>query len=76
MKKILLGLLLLSFSTSLVAQDSPPVQKNKKRGDGAGYSSRDATIFSVMGWGVALGVGIATLCALIGTGDGNNVHSH
>ncbi|HEY4255384.1 MAG TPA: hypothetical protein VGM34_03450 [Chlamydiales bacterium] len=76
MKKLFLSLLLLTFSTSLMAQDTPPTQKPPaRRGDAAGYTSRNATVFSVMGWGIALGAGIATLCALVSNG-GSNDHAH
>jgi hypothetical protein len=34
-------------------------------GKGAGYGARNATVLSMMGWGVGLAVGIAALCALI-----------
>jgi len=75
MKSWFLALMLLAFSSSAVAQETPPPPKQKQRGDASGYSSRDATVFSVMGWGIALGVGIATLCALLDNNTGSS-HTH
>jgi len=72
-----LGLLSTGF-----AQDAKNHQRPSRRGENAGYGSRDATILSMMGWGLGLGVGIATLCALIpnntgsSNGGGSNAHSH
>jgi len=54
----------------------PTVKKTTRRGEAAGYSSRDATVLSVMGWGAALAIGIATLSALLSDSEGNNGHSH
>lgn len=58
-------------------------QRPARRGENAGYGSRDATVLSMMGWGLGLGIGIATLCALIpnneaggGGGGGGGAHSH
>jgi hypothetical protein len=66
MKKFITALVFVSISTAAMAQGSAPAQKQtSRRGDVAGYTSRDATVLSMMGWGVALAVGIATLCALI-----------
>jgi len=76
MKRAILTLVLLAFSTVSMAQQSTPVQKKtSQRGDVAGYTSRDATVLSMMGWGVLLAVGIATLCALIEK-NGSSSHSH
>ena len=61
MKKLLMGLLVVSLTTTTHAQEV----KTKSRGDAAGYASRDATALSMMGWGVSLAVGIAALVCLI-----------
>jgi|GEM_PF-1778062 len=45
-----------------------------RRGDGAGYSTRDANVLSMMGWGVGLAVGIALLCGYMEQ-SGSNAHS-
>ena len=50
-------------------------RKPARRGSCAGYGSRDATALSRLGWGLGLGAGIATLCALIPDNSGNS-HSH
>jgi len=71
-KKILTLLTIMAFVSSFAQE--PPMKKNKRRGEAAGYSSRDATVLSVMGWGTGLAVGIATLCALLN--DGSNSHNH
>jgi hypothetical protein len=53
-------------------------QRPCRRGENACYGSRDATVLSMMGWGLGLGVGIATLCALIpdNSGGASSAHSH
>jgi len=63
---------MLIFSSSFAEESS--TKRPSRRGEVAGYASRDATVLSVMGWGVALAVGIATLAALLS--DGDNAHSH
>ena len=72
MKIFLLALLSLAMATSGVTQETGGY-RSSRRGEAAGYSSRSATAFSMMGWGVGLAVGIATLCALL---DQNTSHSH
>ncbi|MBI5272865.1 MAG: hypothetical protein HY861_02655 [Chlamydiia bacterium] len=52
----------------------PKNQRSSRRGESAGYSSRDATVLSMMGWGLGLGVGIALLCALIPDNDSSHAH--
>ncbi|EKE07871.1 MAG: hypothetical protein ACD_17C00487G0001, partial [uncultured bacterium] len=49
----------------------------------AGYATRDATVLSMMGWGLAMAVGIAAITGLIdndkapssSNANGNNNHS-
>lgn len=54
------------FSQPIQAQLSESTApKNTRRGDGAGYGTRDATVLSMMGWGLGLGLGIALLCGFI-----------
>jgi hypothetical protein len=72
-KKILTILTLLAVSSSFAQE--PTVKAKPKQGEAAGYSSRDATALSIMGWGTGLAIGIATLAALLNT-DANNGHSH
>lgn len=74
-KKILTLLSILALTSSF-AQEST-VKKTTRRGEAAGYSSRDATVLSVMGWGAALAIGIATLSALLNdSSSGTNGHNH
>ncbi len=65
------ALLILLLPTAMPAQSmsSPGGQV----GESAGYASRDATVLSMMGWGVGLAAGFAALCALI---HSDTVHSH
>lgn len=82
MKKILLTFLCVSTA---FAQEMP-VKRSARKGEAAGYSTRDASVISMMGWGVTLAVGIATFCALMeqnssggssgGGGGGSGGHSH
>lgn len=65
MKKVWIVALLCCYSVAMAQEKSSPPPQTKRRGDAAAYGSRDATVLSMMGWGVALSVGIATLCALV-----------
>jgi hypothetical protein len=64
MRKVVLTLLSLSLCTTAFAQETRD-QRRCRRGQAAGYATRDATVLSMMGWGLGLAVGIAALCALI-----------
>ncbi len=64
MKNVLLVFLSLTIATSAFAQESRE-ERRCRRGQAAGYATRDATVLSMMGWGVGIAAGIATLCALI-----------
>lgn len=64
MRKMTLTLLFLAVIFSGFAQETRE-QRRSRRGQAAGYASRDATVLSMMGWGLGIAVGIATLCALI-----------
>ena len=63
MRKFVLSLFLLALVSSSFAQEAPI--RTARRGDAAGYTSRDATVLSMFGCGVALAAGIALLCALL-----------
>lgn len=65
---------LLCFISSCFAQETKQFC-HSRRGECAGYGSRDATVLSMMGWGLGLGVGIATLCALIPNNEASE-HTH
>jgi len=69
MKKIV-SLLLLA-AVPLTAQDRSVPERDEPCGNVAGFASRDATVLSMVGWGVSLAVGVAALAALI-----ENDHSH
>ena len=58
-----------------LAQEPTCKQRASRRGECAGYGSRDATVLSMMGWGLGLGAGIAALCALIPNNSATS-HSH
>ncbi|OGN65135.1 MAG: hypothetical protein A3E80_02320 [Chlamydiae bacterium RIFCSPHIGHO2_12_FULL_49_9] len=74
MRICLLALLSLAMATSATAQETGPGYRSSRRGEAAGYSSRSATAFSMMGWGVGLAVGIATLCALLDQNTSSTSH--
>ena len=86
MKNAFLVLLSLVIFVSGSAQETSTTNRQAgtgrrpaaRRGEAAGYSSRDATVLSMMGWGLGIAVGIAALCALIdnNTGEGTSAHSH
>ena len=75
----------LSIITSGYAHESREARRCR-RGQAAGYATRDATLLSMMGWGIGLAVGFAAIAALIdnneassssegGGGGGTNGHS-
>ena len=68
MQKFRLVLLLLVAPVLLPAQSS-----SSRTGESAGYATRDATVLSMMGWGVGLAAGIAALCALV---HNDTAHTH
>lgn len=75
MRKFVLYAALFAFCSSLYAQDMSTTTTQRRRGEAAGYASRDATIFSVMGWGFLLAAGIAAVIILI-PNDTSGGHSH
>ena len=74
-KHLRLFLFCLTIASSGFAQDIKQRQNPSRCGECAGYSSRDATVLSMMGWGLGLGMGIAVLCALI-PDNSSSSHSH
>lgn len=64
MRKVVLTLLLLALTTSAFPQETREARRCR-RGQAAGYATRDATTLSMMGWGLGLAIGIAAVCALI-----------
>ena len=63
--RALIVVLALAYLSTGFTQEVRSHQRPSRRGESAGYGSRDATVLSMMGWGLGLGVGIAALCALI-----------
>jgi hypothetical protein len=79
MKQVLQLLIAIAIVSSAGAQEPRLKGGAKPPGRASGYASRDATVLSVMGWGVGLAVGIATLFALLDnnkTSSSDNGHSH
>lgn len=70
MKKLIAYFAVIAMAAPNIAQEPAP---SPTRGDVAGYTSRDATVLSMMGWGISLAVGVAALCALI---DNSSTTSH
>lgn len=73
MRNILFALLILAACIQAFPQESREARRCR-RGQAAGYATRDATVMSMMGWGIGIAIGIATLCALIDneTGSGSS----
>jgi|GEM_PF-1365774 hypothetical protein len=72
MRKTLIFVLSLALCSSGFSQDNNTgPARRKSRGEAAGYSSRNATVLSMMGWGVGIAVGIAAICALIDNNAGS-----
>lgn len=63
MKKWIVTLVLVF---SVVAEEEEPtgISKNKP-----GYATRDATVLSMVGWGITLAVAIATFAALVSNNE-------
>ncbi|HAB99619.1 MAG TPA: hypothetical protein DCE71_07350 [Parachlamydiales bacterium] len=71
MQKFRFTLLLVLLPILLPAQSTS--SQNGRAGESAGYATRDATVLSMMGWGVGLAAGIAALCALV---HNDTAHTH
>ncbi len=66
MKKASFTLITLFLCTSLIAEQETITRTDQKyRGSCEDYDSRDASVLSMMGWGIGIAIGIAALCALI-----------
>ena len=82
MKRLILCLLCLSIVNTAFPQENREARRCR-RGQAAGYATRDATVLSMMGWGLAMAVGIAAITGLIdndkapssSNANGNNNHS-
>ena len=60
MKKWLISLCLILSVAAEDIEEPTGISKNKP-----GYATRDATVLSVIGWGVTIAVAIATFAALV-----------
>ena len=65
------------------ADDTPVDRACCNDGEGAGYASRDASTLSMMGWGIGIAAGIATLFGFLDSdttpssgGGGDHTHGH
>ena len=73
-RKLTLALLTLAMATSSYAQETRE-ERRCRRGQAAGYATRDATVLSMMGWGLAIAVGIAAICGFIENNDSSSSSS-
>ncbi len=71
MKPVITMCALIALATSSVAQEPVPAPI---RGEAAECTSRDATVLSIMGWGISLAVGVAALSALIDNSGSGHTH--
>jgi hypothetical protein len=62
MKKIIL---ILGLVSSILAEEIAEEEPTGIAGKQPGYATRDATVLSVLGWGVAIAVGIAVFTGLV-----------
>jgi hypothetical protein len=66
MRQVILSICLLMICNTGIADDPPPAPRAYcPREVDPGYDSREASVLSMMGWGVGLFAGIAILCALL-----------
>ena len=72
MVPILIGTLLY---TTAYPQETRP-ERRVRQGQAATYASRDVSALSMMGWGLGISVGIATLCALVKNNESSSSTSH
>ncbi|MBX7067491.1 MAG: hypothetical protein K1X28_09700 [Parachlamydiales bacterium] len=64
MRKWITTLLIAAIASYAFGQETAE-QRRCRRGQAPGYATRDATVLSMMGWGLGIAIGIAALCALI-----------
>lgn len=73
MKKTYFTLITLCLCTSLVAEQETK-QQTIQRYRCDDYDSRDASVLSMMGWGIGIAIGIAALCALLDNNPGTTTN--
>jgi hypothetical protein len=63
------------FCTASIAEETS--QPKRRNGQAAACASREATVLSMMGWGVGIFAGIAVLCSLLNNNpeEGSGVRS-
>lgn len=71
MRRVLCLILMLCAAPSAF-----PQERVKARSDAVAYSTRDATVLSMVGWGVILGVITAGVSVLFSDASSNTTHSH
>jgi hypothetical protein len=71
--KMLILFALLLHAAPLRAQETEGSGQSDRRGECACNSTRDATVLSMMGWGLGIAVGIALLCGYL---EQETAHSH
>jgi uncharacterized membrane protein len=74
MRRVTFIILGLAVSLSAFSQETRE-ERRCRRGQAAGYATRDATVLSMMGWGIGIAIGIAAICILISNNDGDTTTS-
>lgn len=76
MRQIVLSICLLMICNTGMAEDPPRAPRAccPKQID-PGYDSREASVLSMMGWGIGLFAGIAILCSLLNNNPSDNSSS-
>ena len=81
MNRVLLAFLALVVSSVGMFAQETRARSASRRGEASGLAARDASSLSLMGWGIGIAVGIATLFALLDNnstphGGGGGGHTH
>lgn len=75
MKKIVCAILLCAISLTSFAQDIDDTKPPIRTGRAAAASSQNATMLSMVTWGVILTAGIVVLFVLLKNSSSSNAHS-
>ncbi len=73
MRRVVFAILCVGVASVGFSQETAAARRCR-RGQAAGYATRDATVMSMMGWGIGLAVGIATFCALVENSESTTSH--
>lgn len=80
MRKILLAILTLAVSSTGLLSEDARSKGVWRPGEASTYATRDASVLSIMGWGIGIAVGIATLFSLLDNNStphsGGGGHTH